>query len=88
MFRLQHKSTHIRVQYQDSVTTAATQTGEEPKFFRWCGVEEDVQIEVEQQLEKIEVPKFDECKSSVVIHDFHMVCRGLKLNSLLHNPTI
>jgi hypothetical protein len=36
-------------------------------------MEEDIDIRIEDELERIEVPRFDECRQSVILHDFHMV---------------
>ena len=36
-------------------------------------MEEDIDIFEDEETERIEVPRFDECRRSVVIHDFRMV---------------
>ena len=36
-------------------------------------MEEEIDIIEEEDVERIEVPRFDECRRSVVIHDFRMV---------------
>ena len=51
-------------------------------------MEEEVDIFEEEETERIEVPRFDECRRSVVIHDFHMVSflcvRELKFHGLMN----
>ena len=43
---------------------------------------EEIDIRVEEDIERIEVPKFDECRSSVIMHDFHMVSIPLYASTL------
>ncbi|KAL4220756.1 BRICHOS domain [Mactra antiquata] len=56
-----HKMARISVQYQDNDDAG---TG------MYYTMEEDVDILVEDNLERIEVPELDECRRSIVLHDF------------------
>lgn len=67
---MQHKHTmaRIAVQYEDP----QSQQQQQQATTSYITMEEDIDILMEQELERIEVPRFDECRQSVVMHDFHM----------------
>jgi len=66
-----HKVSKVTIQYVDGDMPKAMPQREGEEGF-WCGtIDEEVDIMADYQVEKIDVPKFDDCSSSVVIHDFH-----------------
>ena len=78
---LQNQRCHVSVQYEEDpadfydttvekMPTPVPQGRPRGEYFM---MEEEVDIVEEEEVERIEVPRFDECRRSVVIHDFRMV---------------
>ncbi|XP_060584279.1 integral membrane protein 2B-like isoform X2 [Ruditapes philippinarum] len=63
-----HRVSRISVQYEDDKPKPDHQT----ESVTYMTMEEDIDIRIEEELERIEVPRFDECRQSVILHDFHM----------------
>ncbi|XP_045201068.2 integral membrane protein 2B-like [Mercenaria mercenaria] len=64
-----HKVSRISVQYQDATQPKAEQ---QTAAMTYMTMEEDIDIRLDEEVERIEVPRFDECRQSVILHDFHM----------------
>ena len=78
---LQNQRCHVSVQYEEDpadfydvavekMPTPVPQGRPRGEYFM---MEEEVDIVEVDEVERIEVPRFDECRRSVVIHDFRMV---------------
>lgn len=63
-----HRVSRVSVQYQDD----KPKTGMQAAPNTYVTMEEDIDIRLDESLERIEVPRFDECRQSVILHDFHM----------------
>jgi len=65
----QHHKQRVTVEYSDDPEAMAAVEFDRPSLTMY----EEIDVQVENDVEVIEVPQFDECRRSLVMHDFFNV---------------